>query len=44
MNKALKSGHLFTFVDEKLKGLGIHATTNMIEGAVKRLNALLINE
>ena len=34
MNKALQRGHLFTFLDEQLKGLGINATTNMIEGAV----------
>ena len=34
MNKALRRGHLFTYLDEDLNGLGINATTNMIEGAV----------
>lgn len=34
MNKALRRGHLFTYLDKDLNGLGINATTNMIEGAV----------
>src|SRR5690606_614832 len=34
MNKALRRGHLFTDLDKDLNGLGINATTNMIEGAV----------
>lgn len=34
MNRALQRGHLFTYLDQDLEGLGISATTNMIEGAV----------
>lgn len=34
MRKALKRGHLFAYLDEDLKGLGISPTTNMIEGAI----------
>ena len=34
MNKAMKRGHLFTYLDPDLEGLGISATTNMIEGAI----------
>ncbi|WP_438286497.1 IS1249 family transposase [Glutamicibacter mishrai] len=34
MSKVLKRGHLFTFLKSELTGLGISATTNMIEGAI----------
>lgn len=34
MNRALRRGHLFTYLDHDLEGLGINATTNMIEGAI----------
>ncbi|UTM48361.1 IS1249 family transposase [Glutamicibacter mysorens] len=34
MNRALRRGHLFTYLDHDLEGLGICATTNMIEGAI----------
>lgn len=34
MKAVLQRGHLFTFVDPQLIGLGINATTNVIEGAI----------
>lgn len=34
MAKPLKRGHLFTYLEDELTGLGISATTNMIEGAI----------
>ncbi|MGP9652490.1 IS1249 family transposase [Glutamicibacter sp. AOP38-B1-38] len=34
MQTALRRGHLFTYLNEDLNGLGISSTTNMIEGAV----------
>lgn len=34
MRNPMQRGHLFTYLNEDLKGLGINATTNMIEGAV----------
>lgn len=34
MQTALRRGHLFTYLNEDLHGLGISSTTTMIEGAV----------
>lgn len=34
MKTVLQRGHMFTFADPQLLGLGISATTNMIEGAI----------
>jgi len=34
MANPLKQGHLFTYLDDDLTGLGASATTNMIEGAI----------
>ena len=33
MAKPLKQGYLFTYLGDRLTGLGVSATTNMIEGA-----------